>query len=348
MMKKLNILVPSAGRPTHPSLLKCLRDNGERDVRIVGVDMKADGIAPNIVDKFYQVPPRTDPTYVEAILDICKKEVIDVYYAIGEEETISAAERKADFDAIGTSVIVPGPAQMLGIITNKCRWHDYLAEKGIPHANYQNIYSPGDIEEAASELGYPAEDIFVKPAVSKGGRGARVITSKDISSEYYCDRSPEPRMSLESFVDMLGPLEPDKFAPLLMMEYLPGTYYSVDILSKSGRPYYVIPKIRIEGSASNTVVGQVDLNPDTIQLATRVCSACSLSYLQNYEMKLDRQQKPVIYDINPRGGASLALCAAAGVNIAYYAIKMAVGEEIPRREIRDKVKMIRFYDELYV
>jgi len=65
-------------------------------------------------------------------------------------------------------------------------------------------------------------------------------------------------------------------------------------------------------------------------------------------MKLNKDQKPMIYDINPRGGTSLALCAAAGVNIAYYAVKMAVGEEIPRKEIKDKVKMIRFYDEFYL
>lgn len=347
-MRKLNLLIPSAGRPTHPSLLKCLRDNGEREIRIVGVDMQATGLAPHIVDKFYQVPPRREPAYLEIILDICKKEAIDVYYALGEEEAIAAAARKVDFDAIGTSVITPGTAEMLGITTNKCRWCDFLAEKRIPHANYRNIYSPDEIERAARELGYPDEDIFIKPAITRGGRGARIITSKDIAEEYYSDRSQEPRMSLNSFIDMLRPLKPDKFLPLLMMEYLPGTYYSVDVLSQDGQPIYVIPKIRIEGTASNTMVGQVDLNPDTIQLARRVCNAFNFSYLQNYEMKLNRQQKPMIYDINPRGGASLALCAAAGVNLAYYAVKMAVGEEIPRKEIKDKVKMMRFYDELYM
>ena len=155
-------------------------------------------------------------------------------------------------------------------------------------------------------------------------------------------------MSLNSFIEMLRPLKPDEFSPLVMMEYLPGTYYSVDVLSRDGQPYYVLPKIRIEGTASNTTVGQVDLSPDAIELATMVCSAFNFSYLQNYEMKLNKDGKPRIYDINPRGGTSLALCAAAGVNIAYYAVKMAVGEEVPQKQIQDKVKMIRFYDELYV
>jgi carbamoyl-phosphate synthase large subunit len=347
-MKKLNLLIPSAGRPTHPSLLKCLRDNGEREVRIVGVDISADGLAPNIVDKFYQVPPRKDPAYLETILTICRKEAIDVYYALGEEEAIAAAERISDFSAVNTSVITPGTAEMLGISTNKCRWHDYFNQQGIPHANYRNLYSSDALEAAAHQLGYPSEDIFIKPAISKGGRGARVITSKNIAEEYFTDRSAEPRMSLESFINLLRPLPPEKFVPLLMMEYLPGTYYSIDVLSKNGQPYYVIPKIRIEGTASNTSVGQVDLNSATIDLATKACRAFNFSYLQNYEMKLNKQNQPMIYDINPRGGASLALCAAAGANIAYYAVKMAVGEEVPLKQIKDKVKMIRFYDELYI
>lgn len=152
---------------------------------------------------------------------------------------------------------------------------------------------------------------------------------------------------LESFNDMLAPLKSGGFLPLLAMEYLPGTYYSVDVLSWEGKPYYVVPKIRIQGSASNTTVGQVDPNPDAIDLVTKICATFKFSYLQNYEMKLNKDRKPRVYDINPLGGASIALCAAAGANIAYYAVKIAVGEEIPLTQVKDKVKMIRFYDEYH-
>ncbi len=346
-MRALKLLIPSVGRPTHPSLIACLRNNGEREVSIVGVDMDADGLGPHIVDRFYKVPPRSEPAYIEEILNICESESVDVYYAIGEEETIAAAERMSDFQDIGASVITPGTPDALRIATNKCLWHDYLAERGISHADYRSVHSLEEVGEAAHALGYPREDVFVKPAVSRGGRGARILTSKDLSRSYYSDRSSEPPLSLESFCDMLAPLASGGFASLLMMEYLPGTSYSVDVLSANGQAIYVIPKIRIAGSASNTVVGQVSLDRDVIQMAEAICEAFGFSYLQNYEMKLNRHRKPMVYDINPRGGASVACCAAAGVNIAYYAVKMAVGETIPRREIRDGVKMIRYYSELY-
>jgi carbamoyl-phosphate synthase large subunit len=309
--------------------------------------MNQGGIGPQIADVFYQVPPRTSPIYLETVLEICKKEKVDVYYALGEEEAFSASKNKSVFDAVGTKVITPGTPEMLAIATNKCRWHDFFEEKGIPHANYKKIGSVDLIRTAAFELGYPNQDVVFKPAVSKGGRGTRIITSKDLSQEYYATVSSEPKMSLESFIEMLSPIKQSEFKPLVGMEYLPGTFYSVDILSRGGEVLYVIPKIRISGSASNTVNGQVDLNPDATELATLACKAFNFNFLQNYEMKLNKQGEPKIYDINPRGGASIALCAAAGANIGYYAVKMAIGESIPKVEVKDKVKMIRFYDEYY-
>ena len=339
--------MPSINRVTHPSLCKSFRNNGEREIRIVGVDMNQGGIGPYIADVCYQVPPRRDPRYLETILDICKKEKIDVYYALGEEEAIAAADNKLAFNALGTKVITPGTSEMLSIATNKCHWHDFFVKKGVPHANYREVNSIEMIAVAAHELGYPEQDIVFKPAVSKGGRGARIVTSKNISDEYYSTVVSEPKISLECFLEMLSPLKIEGFKSLLAMEYLPGTSYSVDVLSKNGEVLYAIPKIRISGSASNTVNGQVHLNSDAIELATAACKVFNFSFLQNYEMKLNNQGLPMIYDINPRGGASLSLCTAAGVNIAYYAIKMALGERIPNVIIKDKIKMIRFYDECY-
>ena len=174
-MKKLNLLIPSAGRQTHPSLCACLRNNGEREVRIVCVDMEQGGIGPHIADVFYQVPPRNASSYLDTILDICKKEAVDVYYALGEEEAIAASLNKAAFDAIGTGVITPGTPEMLAITTSKCLWHDFFNSKGIPHAKYRTVDSVNTIAAAAYELGYPDQEVFFKPAVAKGGRGARII-----------------------------------------------------------------------------------------------------------------------------------------------------------------------------
>lgn len=346
-MRDLNLLIPSIHRPTHHSLCKCLRNNGEREIHIVGVDMANEGVGRHIADVFYQVPPRTDCAYLDTILDICQREQVDVYYALGEEEALAASEKRAHFEAFGISVITPGSPEMLDIATNKCLWHDFFAKNNIQHAKYEVINSFESIADAAIKLGYPDKDIVIKPSIATGGRGTTIITSKDLSRIYYKDRSELPKTSLASLINMFTPLPKTEFIPLIAMEYLPGTIYSVDVLSKDGSIIYVVPKIRISGSASNTTIGQIDLNPAVIDLAMQACKIFNFSFMQNYEMKMNGDGQPRIFDINPRGGASVALCAAAGVNIAYYAVKMAIGEEIPQRYIKDKVKMIRCYDEFY-
>lgn len=339
-MNDIRVLVPSIGHPTRPSLVEAMRGDGERSVEIIGADMDARGIGPFVADRFVQVPARTDPAYIDRVLEICRAEKIDVYYALGEEEAIGSSERLAEFARINVRVITPGSADMLRIATNKARYHEFFEARGIPYARYVAIRSYDEIEPALKTMGYPDEDVFLKPAVSKGGRGARLVSAQPHATDV-------PVQSVGALLESLIPVRGGGFPEMIAMEPLPGTYYSVDVLSRDGKPYYVIPKIRVRGTASNTTVGEVDLNPDVSALAAKACEAFGFSFLQNYEMKLDRNGQPRIYDINPRGGTSLILCAAAGANIAYYAVKMALGEEIPRVTVKNKVQMLRYYKEYF-
>jgi carbamoyl-phosphate synthase large subunit len=339
-MRDLNVLVPSMGHPTRPSLIEALKGNGERQITIVGVDMDPEGLGPFASDRFFQVPPRTSPAYLDRILQICESEHVDVYYALGEEEAIDVTARIADFDRIGVGVIGPGSADMLRIATSKARYHEFFRDRGIPHADFRTVQSYEEVEPIIRAMGYPDVDVLLKPAISKGGRGARLVSAR--SREF-----DVPVQNLESTLDSLKASVGQDFPEHIVMEFLPGLYYSVDVLSNQGVPLYVVPKIRIRGNPSNTTVGEVDLNPEVIALATQVCQAFGFSYLQNYEMKLNREGSPRVYDINPRGGASLILCKAAGANIAYFAVKMAIGEPIPTVEIRDRVRMYRYYKEYF-
>jgi carbamoyl-phosphate synthase large subunit len=339
-LKSIRVLVPSIGHPTRPSLVEAMRGDGERTVEIIGADMDAGGIGPFVADRFVQVPARTDPGYIDRVLEICRAERIDVYYALGEEEAIGASERLPEFEALGVGVITPGSADMLRISSSKARYHEFFQARGIPHARFAVIRSYDEIEPAMRRMGYPEEDVFLKPAVSKGGRGAQLVTARRRETDV-------PVQSLTALLESMAALRNGRFPELIAMEPLPGTYYSVDVLSQNGTPYYVIPKIRVRGNASNTTVGEVDLHEGAIALATEACAAFGFSFLQNYEMRLDRSGAPRIYDINPRGGTSLILCAAAGANIAYYAVKMALGEEIPRVQVKNKVQMLRYYKEYF-
>ena len=74
----------------------------------------------------------------------------------------------------------------------------------------------------------------------------------------------------------------------------------------------------------------------------------NLNYNVNIQIKLSKSGQPKVVEINPRMGGSIALSAAAGVNLPYFAIKLALKEKLPRRKIIYNTKMIRYWKELFV
>ena len=69
-MKELKVLITGAGAPGAPGIIKCLKNNGERIVNVVGVDVKKRVPTINVLDAFYSIPPAGDPSFVLSIIDI--------------------------------------------------------------------------------------------------------------------------------------------------------------------------------------------------------------------------------------------------------------------------------------
>ena len=72
------ILITAAGAPGAAALIRGLRENGERDVRLVGVDMSERAIGKHLCDAFHLVPPGADPGYADAVLELVEREGVDV------------------------------------------------------------------------------------------------------------------------------------------------------------------------------------------------------------------------------------------------------------------------------
>ena len=77
-MKILSILVSAAGAPGTAALLRALRENGERPVRLVGTDMSERAVGRHFCDAFHLVPPGSDPGFADAVLEICRDEGVEV------------------------------------------------------------------------------------------------------------------------------------------------------------------------------------------------------------------------------------------------------------------------------
>lgn len=99
----VNILVLSAG--TRNKIIQYFRNELSGCGKIVAADMSE--LAPAIyeADKYYKVPRITDPSYIEIILNICKKERIKAVFSLIDPELSLLAKHEEKFSKIGVRVI---------------------------------------------------------------------------------------------------------------------------------------------------------------------------------------------------------------------------------------------------
>src|SRR5436305_5226754 len=68
------ILITAAGAPGAAALLRGLRENGEREVRLVGTDMSERSVGRHLCDAFHLVPAGSDPGFADAMRDVAERE----------------------------------------------------------------------------------------------------------------------------------------------------------------------------------------------------------------------------------------------------------------------------------
>ena len=77
-MDECTVLMTGCGAPGAPGIIRCLRKNGERNIRIVSVDRNENAGSRDLVDAFYTVPSAEKEDFIPAVLDICRREGVQV------------------------------------------------------------------------------------------------------------------------------------------------------------------------------------------------------------------------------------------------------------------------------
>src|SRR5437016_11903275 len=70
-------MVTASGAPGTGALLRALRDNGAREVRLVGTDMSERSVGRHLCDAFHLVPAGSSPEFPEAMLSVAEREGAD-------------------------------------------------------------------------------------------------------------------------------------------------------------------------------------------------------------------------------------------------------------------------------
>lgn len=326
-MKDLTVLITAAGNVFMPGTTACLRNNGERKIRLIGADMSADETILRMCDAAYQVPRGSDPAYVDALLEICRNEKVDVLLPIMSVELEALARNKERFRSIGTKVSVSdiGP---LSTANNKRSLMDHLLRNGFPCAKYRTVYSLEELSAAAFSLGYPEKKVCIKAVDDSGSRGFRILSKANSRFDSFMFEKPTSGViTLEELSSILS--EAETFPELIVMEYLPGAEYSVDLLADRGKTMYSCCRKSLRMENSIMLEAEIVDDPRVTELCEAVTASLGLDSNIGFDLKEREDGTPLIMECNPRITAGIPFFDAAGVNLPYLCIKMLLGEELP-------------------
>ena len=339
-MKDVTVLVSAAGAPGTAALLRALRENGERRIRLVGTDMSDRAIGRRLCDAFHVVPAGSDAGFADAMLEICGREGIDVVLPQSSFELLGLAEAKERF--AGIAVLVSSP-QAIRRTTDKAETYALLDRIGLKGPAWRRARGALEVVAAAEELGYPGLDVCVKPLVSSGSRGFRVLSaSADRGEQLLGDRpGVAGALRLEELIELL----PEEGGPeLLVMELATGKERTIDGIAVEGRIALGHPKTREALRAGLAMYFETLDDPALMEIARRIVAELGLDHFFNIQLVGGH-----VVEINPRIST---IVYQEDLNLPYLGVKHALGE-ISEEElsalaarVRPTRRALRYFDQV--
>ena len=337
-LEPITVVVTAAGAPGTAALLRALRENGERELRLVGTDASERSVGRHLCDAFHLVPRGADAAFPDAIA------------AIVEQEGAACVLPQSSFDLEGLSshresfpvpVLVSKPDAIFRS-NDKAETYAFLHRLGLPAPAFRRVNGAAEVDAAARELGYPDVPVCFKPVFSSGSRGYRVLDpTVDRAHQLLNARPGSVAMRLEEAVDLLPP---EGGPDLLVMELATGGERTVDGIADGKRILLGHAKTR-EAMRAGLAMYFVTLDDEALMdVANRIVAELEIEHFFNIQLVGD-----YVIEINPRIST---IVYQKDLNLPYLGVKRALGEVTAdelvalRTRVRPGRTALRYFDQL--
>lgn len=188
-MKRPTLLVEAVGSPAWPTLLPALREVAGR---IVALEVDATAVGAALVDRCLRVPPYRALASPELLLEVCRRERVDVVLPSIHEGLPFWSRHRDRFEACGVAVPLSPPAT-LAITADKWETYQFFRSRGIPTPETSLAH---DFELIKPRVGRGGAGIRVEAptgrALPEGFLSQRLLRGREISIDALCARGGEP------------------------------------------------------------------------------------------------------------------------------------------------------------
>lgn len=296
-MNKTTIIFSSAGRRNQ--LMECFRTDAlvlALPLRVLAADACPElSSACQVADEAFKLPRCTTPDYIPALLDICRREQVQLLVPTIDTELLVLAEHRDEFAAVGTYVAVSAP-RFVAMARDKAETMRFLSQAGVSVPQTRSL---GEFRRAPAELHAP---LIAKP--TEGSSSVGLVRGRDVA-------------------DFAGLDE----ANYLVQEMWAGREYTVNMFfDRAGNLRCAVPHLRIETRGGEVSKGQTERVPQLIEAAEKIGRAAGAEVRGPicFQAIVNSAGDYAVFEINARFGGGFPLAHRAGGTFSRWLLEEAL------------------------
>ena len=195
----------------------------------------------------------------------------------------------------------------IDIADDKVTFAQFMEKNGLPVVPSLRITTLSELKTQLAHSPFTSSQLCVKPV--KGIYGMGFWRVDDAVSPMTMINYPE-RRQITTWQYLAACEAAGAFEPLVLMPYLPGPEYSVDMLVNKGKVLAAVGR-RKEGALQ-----YLENTGEAYELALACAAVMNADGLVNVQTRNDESGKPVLLEINMRPSGGIGYTRHSGVNLA--------------------------------
>ncbi|WP_035587993.1 ATP-grasp domain-containing protein [Hippea jasoniae] len=308
-MEKIKVLITSAGRRVS------LVNNFKKHAIVYCCDNIPEfSAACHIADFSFKVPPVNSTDYINTLLDICKKEGINIVVPTIDPELPVLAKFKKDFEHEGISIAI-SEESLCDTFSLKTKTYDFFKK---------NAFNTPEIIIDFLKAKYP---LFAKLNNSSSSQGATIVINHQ-----------------EAEILLL------KNKEYVFQEFIEGQEYTVDMFfDRKGNLICAVPRERIKVRCGEVEKARTSKNPTILKEIKKLSKKLIGAYGVITTQLFLKNDEIYFIEINPRFGGGYPLSYLAGADMAKMLIDDFLGKNLTyTEEWKDNLIMLRYDAEVLV
>ncbi|WP_193016012.1 ATP-grasp domain-containing protein [Proteus sp. FME41] len=253
---------------------------------------------------FYE--PTKETLRLAFMADVIKKHHVNVIHT--GRNSLWFESHRNEIEQLGVKLTTGATqCEQLQLADNKVAFAQAMEHLGLPAVPSIYIDSINELEKHLKNPPFGELPLCIKPVKGIYGMGFWRFDSQ--ASPMALFNHPENRqVNPQQYVDALKAVE--HFEPLVLMPYLPGPEYSVDMVVEKGNVIAAVAR-RKEGA-----IQHLEISGEAYELGKACAKAMKADGLVNVQTRNNHQGRPLLLEINMRPSGGIGYTQHCGINLA--------------------------------